>query len=379
MNFFFWQNINSILQSSFLNKLAEDRGNNVSLVLEYPLNDFRKNMGWEDPDLYNVQIIKLFEGSVDLESLIINNSTPKDIHIFSGINAFPKVHQAFLKAISRKCRIGIFTEPLDFRGKKGLIRKWRGFYYNYKYSKYIEFIIATGKLGVEQFKLWGYPEKKIFEWAYTVSLSKVSFEQLENHRCIDSFKIMFAGSLIHRKGYDLLLKALMLIPSKYDFSVDLFCLRPNEIEIGKQIQKESGLFDKVSLKPFERNDELRQKMHLYDLFVLPSRHDGWGAVVNESLMEGTKALVSSNCGSSTLVMDNNYGQVIKELNVSSLALLIENYILNGKESVLNKKQNRMWAEKHISGTAMANYFKEIIKFLNNQVIVQPTAPWYSPE
>ena len=38
-----------------------------------------------------------------------------------------------------------------------------------------------------------------------------------------------------------------------------------------------------------------------DNLVLPSSHDGWGAVTTEALMVGTPVICSDTCGSSLIV------------------------------------------------------------------------------
>ena len=46
-----------------------------------------------------------------------------------------------------------------------------------------------------------------------------------------------------------------------------------------------------------------------DCLVLPSRYDGWGAVISEALMVGTPVICSDNCGAANVVTASNVGSV----------------------------------------------------------------------
>ena len=46
-----------------------------------------------------------------------------------------------------------------------------------------------------------------------------------------------------------------------------------------------------------------------DVLVLPSRFDGWGAVVNEALMVGTPVICSDRCGASDVIENGRNGYV----------------------------------------------------------------------
>lgn len=54
-------------------------------------------------------------------------------------------------------------------------------------------------------------------------------------------------------------------------------------------------------------DAARACMARADVLVLPSWHDGWGAVVSEALMAGTPAIASDACGSAGVVRASGVG------------------------------------------------------------------------
>ena len=374
IQYIFWQNTNSLHQSAFFKALAEKNPGCVTLVVTEKLPDSRKEMGWFEPELPGVQVVKFLNNSFDWKMFIKKNNSKSCIHIFSGIAAFRNVQMVFEFAAASKCRIGIFTEPLDFRGIKGSIRRLRGYYHKIKYSSKIELVLTTGDLGVKQFWDWGYNRNKIFEWAYTVEKSDNQVRYFPDES--GKYRILFAGSLIKRKGFDILISALEKLSSD-NFIADFYCLSEKQLHLEEDLKVNSiaSINNKLAFHPFVSNQKLRSLMNSYDLFVLPSRHDGWGAVVCESLMEGTPVLVSKFCGSSSIIKNNTIGSVIKELSSTKLSEQIHRGYLQGRVTNTQRIWIRTWAEENISGEAMAQYFERIVDYLNNSMIAKPDAPW----
>ena len=62
-------------------------------------------------------------------------------------------------------------------------------------------------------------------------------------------------------------------------------------------------------------------MNQADCLVLPSKHDGWGAVASEALMLGIPVICSSSCGASSIVKSSGFGGVFFSNNKNSLMVL----------------------------------------------------------
>lgn len=372
MKLFFWQNINSIHQSVFFRELATNSAFDTTLVVTEKIHPQRVEMGWGSPEIEGLNVIDLSENDEAWTYIIDNNKDANSIHMFSGIHAFPKVFRSLNYAISKKCRVGIFTEPYDFRGFKGFLRQMRGYFYKWKYDKHIDIILTTGKIGVNQFLSFGFSDTKVFEWAYCV-------EKSANKNYLDlneSFKIIYAGSMIPRKGFDILLKAFQLLKLQgLDFKANLYCLKEDDLENQFQILDSLDLSKNVKLFPFLPNLNLREKIVENDLFILPSRHDGWGAVVSESLAEGIPVLVSNKAGSSTLINQFN-GAIIDELTPKGIQEAIMNFINRGKYNLKERENIKRLYEENTSGFSLVLYFNEIIKFVYNESsTTKPRIPW----
>ncbi|WP_196937348.1 glycosyltransferase family 4 protein [Sphingobacterium pedocola] len=328
-------------------------------------------MGWKEPILKDVTILRMHEENCKWQELLEINNGGNCFHIFSGLHAFPKVQQAFEYAIKNKCRAGIFTEPLDLRGVKGCLRWMRGFYHRLLYEKHIELILTTGSKGVSQFKNWRYEVDKIFEWAYTVEESKNKSPELDD---CHEYKVLFVGSLAIWKGYDILIRALKTI-KREKIIADLYCVGPSDLEFSRQIKERFKLSDNIRLLPFQSNEAIRTCMNSYDLLVLPSRYDGWGAVISESIMEGTPVLVSKRCGASTLISSVKVGKVINQLTTYEVSKQLKLFMNIGKVNLEKRNNLKEWANEHISGAAMASYFIDIINHVEGEIKIKPEAPW----
>tara|TARA_B100001765_G_C19508128_1_gene344636 strand:+ start:3848 stop:4903 length:1056 start_codon:yes stop_codon:yes gene_type:complete len=342
----------------------------TTLVITEKINPQRVAMGWGDPVIDGLNIVDLSSNNDKLEIIIKENKDSDSLHLFSGINAFPKVHIGFKLAISNGCRIGVFTEPYDFRGIKGLFRNFRGYIYKFKYNSKIEFILTTGKIGVKQFVSFGFPKNKVFEWAYSVEKS-INNNEEDNYQIP---KIIFAGSLIKRKGCDILFSALKILQKEgLPFKANLFCLDKNNLDKKEGFLKKYGFKQNIEFHSFLPNLELRKKISEHDVLVLPSRHDGWGAVVSESLAEGTKVVVSNKCGASTLINRYN-GEVLNDLSVTSVHASLKRIIEKGGISAKTRKFIKKNYENHVSGRVLVDYFIEILNWSDTRDSI-PVCRW----
>ncbi|BAV04291.1 Glycosyltransferase involved in cell wall bisynthesis [Filimonas lacunae] len=364
MKLFFWQNTNSIHQSAFFNALANVNGYEVTLIITEALSAKRVSMGWKEPVLTGVKVVSAADFVNNWQSIIDANSGVDCIHVFSGIAAFPGVHQAFKYAVARKCIIGVLSEPMDERGWKGKLRMLRGYVHKMQYGKKIAFLLGIGGQAVRQYQQWGYAPRQIFHWAYTIE--RLAGKQQERP-ANQLFKLAFVGSMIHRKGYDLLIQALESIGNDAAFSADFYCVEQANKEQALAVQNASSLKEKLRLLDFLPNEVMRERIAAYDLLVLPSRHDGWGAVISEALMAGTPVLVSKFCGSSVFINKNAafLGEVIEDCSVAGIASLLQNCMKQGTVTDEQRQLIKNWAGANISGEAMAGYFSQIVHYVHS--------------
>lgn len=377
MHLIFWQNYNSIHQSSFFRSIAKFKKFRVTLIIQNEISKFRNDMGWYEPSLEGVEVYYLSKNEIEYKKFLKENSNKSCIHFFSGIKVYPRFREVFEEAIKLKCRIGILSEAFDLKGVNG--GKWKGVgrllnnvIKRFQYEKYIEIILAKGDMAVQQYKKFGYPSEKILNWGYVVEPSTVN-----NYQSIDDdkFTIVFVGAGYYRKGFDILLKSLSLIPSEYNIKVDAYCLKNESDRMPLPMGTDEG---RIEMKVFLSNSQLRENLAKYDLLLLTSRFDGWGAVISEGLTEGVPVVSSSACGASCLIKSDKLGAIFTNENASELAQRIIEQYNKGKVDVGLRSEIKEWAKESISGEAFAKYFCKIISRLENPDIeTTPLPPWES--
>lgn len=287
MKIYFWQNYLSIHQYPLLTELKA-MGHEVVQIVEKGMPEERREMGWNIPDCgYPVFMID----SCELENII---SAFDVIHVFSGLNAFPKLSRVFSKAyrmFPRCCYI--YQELPDFNGIRGGVRKLK---YQLNFIRYrnIGGLFAAGSTNIFR-TIAQFP---IIPFSYYVYPPKIlSHCRLDLNVANDCFTFVFVGSLIQRKNIAAMCSALRDIPQKWKLIV--VGDGPERFELEKlQVSRRDC---SVEILGFLENENIGEILWRSDCLILLSRHDGYGVVVNEALLAGMNVIVSSSVGSAETV------------------------------------------------------------------------------
>jgi glycosyltransferase involved in cell wall biosynthesis len=133
--------------------------------------------------------------------------------------------------------------------------------------------------------------------------------------------ILFASKLQTRKHADHLIEAYRAFIAAHPAST-----RPYLVIVGDGEQRQTlealgrqpGLED-VRFAGFRNQSELPRFFQLADVFVLPSRHEPWGLIVNEAMAAACPVIVSTDVGShADLVTDGIEGCVFPVGDISAL-------------------------------------------------------------
>jgi glycosyltransferase involved in cell wall biosynthesis len=94
-------------------------------------------------------------------------------------------------------------------------------------------------------------------------------------------------------------------------------------KLEQQVSDNSELRGAVQFLGFRNQTELPRYFDLCDIFVLPSRHEPWGLVVNEAMNAGRAVIVSDDVGcQQDLVREGETGAVFPAGDVHGLAAAI---------------------------------------------------------
>lgn len=181
--------------------------------------------------------------------------------------------------------------------------------------------------GAKQDRIFKYPftsihEKQILEMPLT-NEEKIYLRQERN--ITEEYVILSIGQFIYRKGYDVLLEAA----ARLDRNIGIYIIGGSPTEEYIQ-QIEEYKLENVHFLDFMIYDELKKYYQLADIFVLPTREDIWGLVVNEALANGLPVITTNTCIAGNELITNECGRIVKKENVAQLVNAIEDLIRSNK-------------------------------------------------
>ena len=182
--------------------------------------------------------------------------------------------------------------------------------------------IASSTKSKELQMYYGAREDRITIAFLTVDVDYFQFEREKYH----SHKLLFIGSLIERKGIDLLLKALSLV--KKDYTLTIVGDGEEKSRLVDYVEQ-NGMKELVEFIPFKQKEELREIYNTHDIFILPTREDCFGLVINEAMAASMPVISSCYAdGAYDLVIDGENGYIVNPYDSVTFANTIEKLIGN---------------------------------------------------
>ena len=137
----------------------------------------------------------------------------------------------------------------------------------------------------------------------------------ERHCDKSGCTFLFCGQMIHRKGIDLLLKAFEKLPS--DAKLVLAGRNDDLNALLSELDSETN--SRIHYRGFVAPADLPDLFAEADVFVLPSRHEGWGVVINQALAAGRPVIATHAVGAAAdLITSGREGLVIPPNDVHAL-------------------------------------------------------------
>lgn len=196
-------------------------------------------------------------------------------------------------------------------GKKG-IKQWikRLVYRNAAYC------LSTAKLNDEYLIEAGVNPDKIHRYPFTsvksddiISTPPSPEEKLalrEMLRLKRENIVISVGRFIHSKGYDILFKTASVTPK-----VNYYIIGGKPPQQYTDMVRDLGLSN-VYFLDFMPKDKVFEYLKASDIFVLPTRSDVWGLVVNEAMACGLPVVSTDMCIAATEMVENGQNGFIVE-------------------------------------------------------------------
>lgn len=352
MNLIIWMNIPSHHQSQFFDSIYRK---NPELKVHYYQEVFteREEMGWSAT--FN---LKDYESFVDPNTYTLDTQELKNyIHIILGYS-----HKFTRKLRDFFCQNNITWVHWSEKATPGW--KWylsfpRKRLHAHYVNKYALGAFAISEYAKNDFIKWGMEPNKIEILPY-------SFNQLSD--CVADFRILefkkkrraflFVGSLYHLKGTDILLNAFAIeFKDNPHWCLILVGNQKNNVDYRKMVKK-LGIEHQVLFRGVVESKNIKSVYEACDVFVLPSRYDGWGMVASEAIYSGMPVIVSDAAGCSRHIVHlNKNGHTFRSGDYQSLAEVMilykdENTIVEyGKySSLLFNRFNSEYMSSHFLKT-----------------------------
>ena len=135
------------------------------------------------------------------------------------------------------------------------------------------------------------------------------------------------GQFIHRKGFDVLLKAWAECDKDYELYIIGSQPTTEYIELKQALNLEN-----VHFEGFKTKAELQQYYQAADLFILPTREDIWGLVINEAMANGLPVITTDKCVAGLELVENNVnGYIVPAEDVKALSEKISSILDNNSQ------------------------------------------------
>ncbi len=285
-----WSSIPTHHQSSFLAALRE-RG--LDLVVHYfhKVDSGRLNLGWGAHDA-------LPEGEYYVpDSLRALERCPdwrERIHIVPGYSSIFLLRLARL--LSRSGVPWLHWSEHSWPRRRAHLTFAVKRYYGFLADRHSLGALAIGELARREFIRWGIREQRIRFLPYAVT----GFGNMPRAECAAprlGVRFLFLGQLCARKGTDVLLRAFRAVLAEHP-SARLELAGSDRSEGGyARNAARIGIAHAVCRTGVVEAARAGAVLQRCEVFVLPSRHDGWGVVLNEAASLGKAIIASDACGS----------------------------------------------------------------------------------
>ena len=150
--------------------------------------------------------------------------------------------------------------------------------------------------------------------------------------------ILFASKLQERKHCDHLLEAYLQLRSQTDTEPYLLIVGDGEMRANLEGRARESGHDRILFAGFRNQSELPRFFDLSSVFVLPSRHEAWGLIVNEAMAAGLPVIVSDDAGCAVdLVHNGQNGFVYPVGDIAQLRESLEIVLEPGRSEVMGKR------------------------------------------
>lgn len=210
---------------------------------------------------------------------------------------------------------------------------------------------------------YGAPKNKIYRYPFTSISENDILEELPSDQEILNIRtklgitekkvVLAVGQFIYRKGFDVLLNAAEHLPD----DVGVYFVGGEPTEEYLKIKEEKKLIN-VHFVGFKQKDDLKDYYMASDVFVLPTREDIWGLVINEAMAYGLPVVTTDRCiAGLELVKNGENGFIVP---VDDWQLLVESI----NNIICDEKLKKLMSQANLEKISMYTFSTMVESHLN---------------
>ena len=216
--------------------------------------------------------------------------------------------------------------------------------------KNVDFVLSSSEQTDKYFLQYNVSKNKIFRYNFT-SLKQ---EDILDYTFRDNkeLTILSIGQFIYRKGFDILIKSASQIKGKI-----LICgAEPTQeyLELVKEYNATN-----IEFLGFKTKKELKEIYLKSDIFILPTREDIWGLVINEAMNYSLPIITTSACVAGVELINKNC--IIPPNDANELIKAVNNLIDNPHLREKYAKENNLKIKTH----TIENMAEQVFKIISN--------------
>lgn len=217
-----------------------------------------------------------------------------------------------------------FMQKLKFKIKKKFYGKAAGCFASCLNSRK-----TFLSLGVEEGKIINYPFTSLLEKDLLTSpITDGEKEKYKKELNLSGDKIVLAvGQFIERKGFDVLIKAAKILGDGVKVCFVGGVPTQEYIDLVKSLN-----INNIEFVGFTQKEELKKYYRAADVFVLPTREDIWGLVINEAMANALPVITTDMCvAGQELIKDGENGYIVPVGDDLKLAERLREVLLDDKK------------------------------------------------
>ena len=240
-------------------------------------------------------------------------------------------------------------------------------------------IVSISESLTEEYRLAGFEEDRLFTLMNSVDFNTfhpISSEKEKNnlrqkYGLPQNAKILiFVGSLIARKGFDLLITSFVEL-SKSQEDLFLLVVGPRNslenpsvndefvVNLRKQVEKNQITSQTLFLGLIQDRKQLAELYQASNLFIFPSRNEGFPNVVLEAMACGLPVIVSKLPGIEKVINNNETGVILQNNDAESISLAVQRLIGEPKYNAIIGSRASNFIQQNHSFTAWQNQLSNV--------------------